>query len=759
MHFVNLPSTSVNRFITSFRSIASNAITTALVVLVSQMWIRGVPLRSSLLFGLWFFCNFICGAWLYHFLIRGKESNAFEELAIGSTIGIVTTAIVDQIFVLFGVVGFAAKLVTLAGLLLFLTKKSVLNKHKPTSYQKNLDLHYALVAAVFFPLSSLDYISFPAIPVLFLSFLAIKLQLFDKFKWLLFYGSVAIFSLIQLRLISNITAIPRLLIPLSTGSDDQIKSEQLSWSIANWGLNTRSSAIDFPIKFHWLSLAWSGSISTAFNTSPFEVTLHLIPVFGFLVIAVFGIAIAIRISSAPFVSFIAPLILTSSSGFLGQERFFFVLTTTNLIPHLLIISLFVFLFNHFNSMGTRINLAIITVMPALIMLGKGPYVISVLAGLCFLMTSRGTEPELMRPFRIAVITSVVNTSLAYILFFRSDYTDTYILSINRIINDFPSPLLRVSISNPLIQIFLSLAVFGGFLFFRFPLLYLFKMMPLPIWISRFFFGGFSAALVSFIAYQQGSSTYFMDGSLTFAAVASIFLLTRTQVSLNLKPSKLELCKATMEILFISLTMLVLGQFRFGKPAVLITILVSWIACLVLYSTTRYLTRDRFGRFVLAVLITPVLLSLTSFSFNRIEDVPSAYSLEELEMYQYIRKNVPLDDVIATNRELCKTYVTCGLGEGMPVATAFSQRQYLVEGVRSFLPTRFWNSEYPEIIQIRVDAIYEFIENPSEVTFQQLKKLNVSWILVYSKQGTPFESNEFTTLKFATKNFELQQLNS
>ena len=297
------------------------------------------------------------------------------------------------------------------------------------------------------------------------------LKFFNKIQTKLLYAAVALSSLLQLHLTRHINGIPKVLLPLSTGSDDQIKSEQLAFSIANWGLSTKSSAIGFPVKFHWLSLAWSGSLSTGVLSDPFEVTLHFVPIVGILLAAISASALAIRISRVKYVWLISPFIMVAGAGISGREKFFFVLTTTNLIPHLFVIALFFFVLNYLEDQKNVPIMLCVVIWPSMVLLGKGPYVVSIVFALMGLLTGFRYKTVKFKNYLVVLSMALFLVITVYYFFLRSTYTDSYIFSIDYIVKHFPSPLLEFQDTSLIMRFGLSLITLLTFVFFRFPVFF------------------------------------------------------------------------------------------------------------------------------------------------------------------------------------------------------------------------------------------------------------------------------------------------
>ena len=124
-----------------------------------QIWVRGISIFDSAKLALWFLSNLIIGSWIYINLVRRHTNSLYELIAIGSIIGIVLSAIIDQVFVSFGFVGFTSKfwMVIAICLVIYFQKnlKDVMEKYNSTADSSIL---LSIFIATLVPLATIDYI-------------------------------------------------------------------------------------------------------------------------------------------------------------------------------------------------------------------------------------------------------------------------------------------------------------------------------------------------------------------------------------------------------------------------------------------------------------------------------------------------------------------------------------------------------------------------------------------------------------------------
>lgn len=749
---------------TNVKLILKSPVVTILFFLSSQLFARGISIVDSTFLALWFFSNLIIGTWIYTRSTHRFHAPCYEIIAIGSIIGIALCAILDQFFVFFGIIGFVSKgWVGAAALIIFFKRNQ--SKEFGLIFHSNNESKVLITAfiATMVPLAAMDYISASSLIIYLLFGIILCFQQFQKYVSQLVYISILLATQFQSYLGSQISHIPKYLLPLATGSDDQIKSEQLAFSLANWGLGSKSSAIGFPVKFHWLSLAWSGSISSGVLSDPFMVTLHFVPLVGFLIASLSAVALAMRISKSYFLWTISPFIMVTSAGVSGAERFFFVLTTTNLIPHLFVIAMFFFILNYLEDTHRIFNVLWIVIWPSIVLLGKGPYAVSVVLGLICMTSNWEGRFRINRKHLFLFLASVLLVILSYAAFFKSIYTDTYVFSIRHLISNFPSPLAEIDSNSRLVRLVLSIFIFFQFFIFRFPILFFFCIVKIDFRLKMYLIGGSVAAIVSFIAYQSGSESYFMNAALTFSAIGNIYLFSDVVKPFN-NPKRLLICQthilrntfifASLLVAFSLLIPLVgtfqqtLKVFTATMPMVLLVFLI--IAGLIFsVSLSRLL--------LVGLICIPLVFGNFDFSTSSLPSNPSF--LSNLDFYSAVRDKVPKGEIIATNHEICRKTVDCDIGAGMPVLTAFSQRQFLIDGARSLLPTKYWKKSYPESLAVRVDAVYKFIDTPSLATLMGLRTFGVKWLIV-DLNGTKKRNWEiYSSIVFRSSNFILLKLNS
>ncbi|MFM7082666.1 MAG: hypothetical protein ACKOYI_12065, partial [Actinomycetota bacterium] len=181
---------------------------------------------------------------------------------------------------------------------------------------------------------------------------------------------VALFVLIRTQQLVPVD-IPRELRDVILGADDQIKSEQLSYSLATRGLFSNSAAVDLPIRFHWMSLAWVGAMTTASGSAPFALTLHLAPLAAVVACGLLVSSLVRNVTNHRWLLLLSPAVIIASNAD-GSLRSAFALTSSNVIPSMWLLLMLLVLVCIEGSQGRSINrwaLGLFAILPVVVMLG------------------------------------------------------------------------------------------------------------------------------------------------------------------------------------------------------------------------------------------------------------------------------------------------------------------------------------------------------------------------------------------------------
>lgn len=700
-------------------------IVTVFLYLVAQLWGRGITFAQLTPLSVSILIQVMGGGFIWILISSRLRISQIEVIGMGLAIGSILSTVIDQMLLNLGVRGFGGPLILLVAVCwisirrlwkkIFLTRSEhmtvlfvLLACQVSLAIDESFSTPGAIVLCVGF--AFLNHGSHKRIhssgPIVFTLLAGFS----TKVYLLVFGGSGPLGPLFFL-----------------TASDDQIKSEQLSYSIARWGLSSNSAAMSLPIKFHWLSLGWSGGLMQLGDIEPFTVTLHIVPIVVFIAIASLLVAIATEIGLARWLVLAAPSLLLWAANADGDFRFFFVLTTTNLVPHLWILALVMVIAVLETSKNTRL-LVLIPILGTAVLLGKGPYGVVVAGGLLValavsLKSSSLPSRSIDHKFQIALAVSLLGSGVAYLVFLRSPLTDSYYFSLSEMIERFPFPL-PVTSQDMGLRVIIGVAVFSIFVLTRF--LWIAQTTSLTqSHLGRFIIGASITGALSFLVKQIGSETYFVNASLSVSIIGVLLFLSRKQPSLSSISGAHAVALVVVAAVFLRIT-----KFAIRDPRILIGVtLLGAAVCGFLLSQS---TKIGLGlALIVSIALIPISGGLSSIKFLQ-NDKVEFISPNEQAAFAWVRGNTPDSAIVVTDRYLCAGVIRCGTG--MPVVASLTRRRLLIEGARTLTPTKMWDGPYPYQLHEPVRLSLQLIESPSAKVLEELKQLGVTYAVIYGDRS-------------------------
>lgn len=546
---------------------------------------------------------------------------------------------------------------------------------------------------------------------------------------------VALFVLIRTQQLVPVD-IPRELRDVILGADDQIKSEQLSYSLATRGLFSNSAAVDLPIRFHWMSLAWVGAMTTASGSAPFALTLHLAPFAAVVACGLLVSSLVRNVTNHRWLLLLSPAVIIASNAD-GSLRSAFALTSSNVIPSmwlLLMLLVLVCIEGTQSRSSNRWALGLFAILPVVVMLGKGPYGVTVAAGLglaaILILSSaryRGRRLVLLGAIGCAVVLQV----LAYLAFLRSELTDGFEIGV--FWARFPYPLPFRFISSPtLFDLVLGAAILTSFLAIRYLPLVLSGFRETVELPRVFALGCALGGLLSFAVFQtdgtvRGSETYFVN-----AAVIVVAAFSLASSATHGAPSRSIVGGLLSAALVAAINQLqsapATSRFLLGSVTTIVIALVG---------TIRLPSSQRFATLCQTLIVAALMFGIvtTSWTNPNLDSEVSGSLARELETFEWIRRETPGDSVFVTNRELCAERVTCGYS-GMPTATAFSQRAFVLEGLRTLTPAAVWDLPPPEPLRPLVIESRSYVDWALGRSERPKLPTTAQWVLAYHDAPIP-----------------------
>jgi hypothetical protein len=703
---------------------------------------RGVGTFDSALAAAILMIQVPAGALIWLRTSAGRHATVPTVLGAGLAIGSILSAVTDQIFVnLLGVAGIGALLPGLACLPAFFQSVRPSGKCKLVSETQDFEIIAVAVSGSLFLLAWGNEDQSLAIAAVAIALVAFVFASFPQNFAVPRFSQIRSLVLAAICVATLFGVSPSTQVPdgspekyrdITLGSDDQIKSEQLSIALATRGFESNSAAISRPIKFHGLSLAWVGGMTTSGNDSPFVHTLHIVPLsvlaaIGFLVyhlLSLVGASHRVRLAGI-----IVSVVAANPDGSL---RIVHAITTSNIVPLLWIMLLLLVLVEQDSQPGKKsiARLVLIALTPSAVMLGKGPYGVVVATGLIAVLAAVVLNRSRRRDNRglvASLATGLVLQAVSYVFFLRAELTDSFEIGLQ--LSRFPSPLPFRFTSDPGI----SHLIEGSIVLFLFLVLRYVplvgsgfkKLLQLP---GLFAVGGAAGGILSFVVYQSdgtmlGSETYFLNAALFITGCSGIYVCFR-RMSYRFVMATVTLAV----VLLVSVGGLSASGGLGVRNFVLLGVATVVLGLLATYEPRLWPKPQMVGTFLVVAtgLFGIVRTPLVDSSKATIASVVSA---DELEVFEWIRQNSPKSALFVTNRQLCSGTISCG-GNGMPTAAAFTQRGFVIEGLRTLTPASMWGGPPPPLLLPLVretEDVLGYLSGSRELT---QVKTRASWALVY-----------------------------
>ena len=259
-------------------------------------------------------------------------------------------------------------------------------------------------------------------------------------------------------------------------------------------------------------------------------------------------------------------------------------------------------------------------------------------------------------------------------------------------------------------------------------------------------------------YNLGGTQYFLNAAFTIGAMGSVYLLTNDVGPLRLDkfwtqiPKRIYLFGASVWLgllLIIHLSKTFLEQrfysvqtFTYLIPLAVFVVIFT-LVCIrkqaaakndfTKYSRVAHIGFIIFTFATFTSFVQRIDFSPTSPSNSAISEIASA---GEIEALSWINTHIPETAILATNRSLCESSVSCSSQSGSHLVSAISHRRVLLEGPR-FIPSSVSaDGMYTPWALKRATASLGFIMMPNRVNTQQLADYGVTHVYVSKTTQTP-----------------------
>lgn len=521
--------------------------------------------------------------------------------------------------------------------------------------------------------------------------------------------------------------------PLYTGSDDQIFSESLGWSLSHFGVSEYAAAIGTSVRYHWFSLAWSGFTEKLSGVEPLVTTLHVVPTVAFIVIALVSYEITRIAADSSRAAFFSLFVLFGTSLLFSPERFFHVVNTSNIAPFMWLGLLLLSLVAHANR-KLRYSTLVLPGLLSIILLSKAPFGVSAGVGV-FVSLLWMWRHQQSAQLAVQSVLTVLVTVFTYLVFLsphrweqRAFQLDWNFGGIGLESSYYPLVVLIVVAATFSTVGIGYLPIIGKRLDVAQQVTVSFLIVASSVGVLRFVLSGGSAELYFFnvtiylssIAAGLGSR-YFLEGisirrSMVLLGVAMLSFLT---MSFELWHSFLQNVYSNPSVrlivplgigIVVSLPFLLLGRYSHHG------FMISWSSALVVATV-----------FASSAILANKVLQPADYSSPA--DIASN---EEIEALDWLRANSSTDSVVATNRTLCRPSSRCNQDESRYLVSAFAKRRVLLEGPRFVVGGR----PYPEWVEERIDSSLDFAQTPDQNSVGRLLRSGVSWFYLLKSESTP-----------------------
>jgi hypothetical protein len=729
------------------------------VTLMALMVAMGISVADALKISIVIFIQWLSGSMIWSRFVRVGSSSTIDAIAVGAPIGFALSAFSDQIFLptLLHSVGWL-----IPHLLFWLYAMTSNRETELHEEPKELPQVFLMaITACLFGLGGLyfAYIAGAFTLLIFLALMRRKNPLTGQplFIYLaVIASSAAIYVAVRLNN-PQPTSIPR---PIFQESDDHIFSEQMSWSLAHLGIFNNSSALGTPIRYHWFSLAWSGLISRVSGVGPWNVNLVLIPLITFLVLSLIFVALVHKYWHLTWAVVLSPSLLLVADDPSTMLRFYFNSATTNLLPHIWLAATAFLLIRFTFEHDWRFR-SVIAVLSAATILGKGPSGVVLLGGLVGLLMY-GTvfwRNRNSRPIINTSVIAIVTVVATYFLFINDANNPTYSPSLAQVQSLFPFPLLADVPDGSKLAFPIGSLFFLTFLCRRLFLVCFWRpktaVKSAPYWLV---IGSCAAGMLSFVLYDLGGTQYFTNAAFTIGAMGAVHFLANYVGPLHLdnfwkqNPKQYYLLGALvwMGLAFLLRHYRLVFEQNFYSVntfTYLIPLAVFAIALTLILFRKQTKGANNYTKYSRITQIGIVIFAFATFTsfIQRIDFSPPApsklmiseiASAGEIEALSWINKHLPQSAILATNRSLCDSSVSCTSQSGSHLVSAISQRRVLLEGPRFVLSAFYSDGVYSPWALDRAKASLGFVSTPNQLNTQQLSDYGVTDVYVSKTTRLP-----------------------
>lgn len=735
---------------------------------ISVLWLlaHGVSASDSLLVVLVVLYQVLLGSIIWQSIQLSRHIGPIESLGMGLAVGSLISVVSDQALLTTPIHKFSqVPLLIIALFLKLITRHKKFQADNVNLRHTELGWNFILLAAILGSGTLINGTLFASILILgWIVFSLVFYSGHDKYLYRLCSFLIAFLGLLMIWYFRpSISGGTWFLHPLYSGTDDNIFSESISKSVANFGFTDMAPAVGTGLKYHWFSLAWSGMVGRIAGTEPFTMTLHVVPLASFVGIASIVWALVTRITRSALCAGFAIILIFATQTLPEPMRAFHTITTSNTLSFIWFLAAITGFYGLIS--GTiKYQTVVIAIFCSATLLSKAPYGAALVFGLIgsgLAIWKSGTNANrYFKAYAMAILTMITT----YFIFLQPHEWEGRSFSV--VFNP-----LRIGSGSSFYPL-LALITLSTIYFSRFAGITLgFRYIKNSAEQNFLYFllGVSSTALLSSFVDGNSAERYFYGSAIVSGSILSAIGLNAALsqlITIDLGVKR-EIRVATGVVIGSAFLLSLLWGNRFGGSdsnkngsnwGFLIPAISVCISFITLFLTSKFFSHQLVRQKVFIFLSIGLLFgSVGVFFYSATQSKNNNLTMEiapqnDLESLTWLQENSANDDIIATNRMLCNPQVDCQFDDSSYLISAVTGRRVFVEGPRFVIG----GQPYPRWIRDRIDISLNFAENPTTEQLNNLKSLGIDWFYLDSantKQPLLVVNNlqKVTTIQYSNEN--------
>ena len=734
--------------------------------------------------------QFLAGCLIYLLLLKRNEVDVIELVSIGSVFGIVSSTIIDQIFVNLKLPHIGWLVAVLLAVVAFLQIKRSKKFNLPkvswgSDFQKSV---FAIMAIAAMALGTEWFWLFPS-GVLFViasSFLIATPQKYSKIA----SGIASLSAVIAgIYMIANRPKIWWFLY-----DSDYAFLQALSRSLADWGLSDYLLLSGTDTKYHWFSYAWIGLVDRSSGASNFFVLTRIAPVlFVLLITCIIWILIS-RHSTSKLRTFGSTLVIMTASSYSlwgGGTKIVFLASPSHFYTFAF---LFVTIYLLIGSLVSKFRFApvLVAVFSAITVLSKTMHGVILICAISFTLIIQLISLKKVSTSSLMIGLSSVGGTLISYLFFVSNSEARSVFEFRfgdffwqlqgdaRLLPERHIDLIAI-LTISAFAVLPMLLVFASFNLSNTSRLNFIRLLSIGSILS-----GSLLSLVILGAF--GENLYFVHVAIVTSTVLGFALMSSQHVKIAGK--KMWFLLTTSGVCLALLSYAIPNINSGAQNAILIRSMriytTSWfliLAALVVFASNLIRQKSSFNgyaKLVIASSAMVVTFSVVNWSdtisrkHNEFSRDGASYlaSLELEDVASWINQNSEDIDIVASNfgwpvikpneLEMFSTPCTAVRNKDIAIETCRRTNNALLV---AYMHRRTWlqatsihYTGFTPEIDSRQTVTLEFVANPTSAHAQQMLDDGVDWFVVDRSTANRITWEPYATIEYTNDLFFALRLN-